>query len=176
MERLFARTIRLGALALALAAGALWLGNGRPAAAHDHDAVQANTDVIRKVYQAFNSGNFDALDQLVAADLVDHNPVPGQSPGIQGLKEQFALFKAGFPDMQVSIEQIFGAGDLVADRVIGRGTNTGPFLGLPPTGKQVQLEAIETYRFANGKISDAWHVEDLFGLLIQLGVIPPPGP
>jgi steroid delta-isomerase-like uncharacterized protein len=176
MTRAFTLAIRMGTLALALTAGALWWSNrNHSAVAEGTSAVETNKEVLRGVYQAFNSGDFDALDQLIAADMVNHNPTPGQPPGIEGVKAQFAIFKAGFPEMQVTIEQLLAEGDMVADRIVARGTNTGAFLGLPPTGKQVQIEAIETYRMANGKIVEAWHVEDIFGLLTQLGVIPPPG-
>lgn len=132
-----------------------------------------NKALVRKFYDLFNSGNIDGLDAIVAADVVDHNPSPGQAAGLPGLKQSLQFFRSVLPDMNVKIEDLIAEGDKVVDRVTGTGTQKGQFLSIPPTGKQVSLPAIDIYRIANGKIVEVWHIEDLFGLMAQLAPAAP---
>ena len=74
--------------------------------------------------------------------------------------------------MQITIEEQVAEGDKVVQRTTARGTNTGEMLGMPPTGKSVEITSTDEYQFENGKIVAGWHVEDLLGMMQQLGVIP----
>jgi predicted ester cyclase len=107
--------------------------------------------------------------------LIHHNAPPGAPPGLEGLKQLFALYLTAFPDFKLTLEDLVAEGDMVGDRVTGKGTHTGPLLGIPPTGKKVTVTAVDAYRIANGKVAETWHIEDQVGLLTQLGVIPAPG-
>jgi predicted ester cyclase len=66
-------------------------------------------------------------------------------------------------------------GDLVATRKTFRGTHQGPFMGLEPTGKQVEIGLIDIVRVVDGRVTEHWNAVDNLGLLQQLGVLPPPG-
>jgi len=87
-----------------------------------------------------------------------------------------SVFWAGFPDMQVTIDDVIAEGDKVAYRWTARGTQTGEMMGIPPTGRSVILTGITIDRYdAESKIVEHWESYDQLGMLQQLGVIPTPG-
>ena len=81
-------------------------------------------------------------------------------------------FLTAFPDASFSIEDIVAEGDRVALRAIGRGTHSGPYRGMPATGKQVEIGMVGICRFTNGKFAEVWRLSDRLGLMQQLGVMP----
>lgn len=132
--------------------------------------------VVRQIEEAWAREDLAALDGLVAADIENHDAPPGFPPGLEGAKAGHAMFKASFPDNRQTIEQLVADGDLVTVRTVVRGSHTGaPFLGIPPSGRQVQIEAISIYRVAGGKAVEHWGLNDGVGLLMQLGAMSPPG-
>ena len=132
----------------------------------------------RRAYEVLNKASstarWDLLDEVIAADAVDHNPAPGQGAGLDGIKRSFAEFRAAFPDLQFTVEDMLAEGNRVACRVTIRATHTGDFQGRAPTGKPVVQTGIDILRFAEGKVVERWGEFDTLGLLQQLGVVPPP--
>jgi len=131
--------------------------------------------VYRRIIEAVNAGDFDTLDDLFAADMVDRNPIPGQLPGLAGFKQWMATARRSFPDLRGTVEQVLAEGDLVAGRVTWRGTQAGAFVGVAPTGRFVAFEAYHIARFEGGKAAEWWGTADIFGALAQLGALPGPG-
>ena len=82
------------------------------------------------------------------------------------------MFRGAFPDLEFVAEDMIAEGDKVAARITVRGTHKGPFLDIAPTGKQVSVNAIDIFRFANGKIVEHWGVMDQMSMMQQLGAIP----
>ena len=74
---------------------------------------EANKALARRFYEAFNQRNMSALDAFVAQDFVDHNPLPGQAPGLKGLKDAMEIFRGGFPDIRITNEDFIAEGDKV---------------------------------------------------------------
>lgn len=138
-------------------------------------SVEENKTCVRQIYEAISKGDLMALDHILTADFVDHNPDPGQSPGLEGVKQGFAMFRTAFPDFQITLEDMIAEGDKVATRVTGRGTHKGEFQGIPPTGKQVTVAGIDIIRCAGGKCVERWGAFDNLGMMQQLGIVPPPG-
>jgi steroid delta-isomerase-like uncharacterized protein len=138
---------------------------------------EQNKTIVRNfAEEIWNKGNFEATTTYIAADFVDHNPaIPNQLPGAEGARQVFAAYKAAFPDLHFTIEDMMIEGDKVVWRWTSTGTNTGSMMGMPPTGKQVTVSGIEIYRLAGDKIAERWGNFDQLGLLQQLGVIPAPG-
>jgi steroid delta-isomerase-like uncharacterized protein len=135
--------------------------------------------IARRGYEAMNTacstGNFDLLDGFIAADIVDHNPAPEQGPGVEGVKQLFAMFRAAFPDLRIVVEDLIAEGDKVTARIVMRGTHTGDFMGIPATGKPMAIEAIDILRIQGGKCVEHWGQYDQMGMMQQLGISPPPG-
>lgn len=125
--------------------------------------------------EGFKRRNLAAVDEIVAAEMIDHNAFPGQKPGPDGVKDFINMLYAAFPDATFTNEHIFGSGDLLADHWHMEATHQGPFMGIPPTGKCVRIEGIEVFRMAGGQIVERWAQIDNLGLLKQLGAIPEPG-
>jgi steroid delta-isomerase-like uncharacterized protein len=135
-----------------------------------------NKALMRAFYEeVWNGGNLPAISQYVADDLVDHNPVfPGQAAGRTGFEQLVAMVRNGFPDLHRTINLQVAEGDLVVDYFTDRETNTGAFMGLPATGKSATMNGINIERIAGGKIVELWHVEEIFNLLMQTGLISAP--
>ncbi len=139
---------------------------------------EANKAVIRRFWDEMLSGhNLNVAEELFTPDFVDHDaddPIEGRVSGVEGAKREVGVFFTAFPDMEVTIDEIIAEGDRVAVRGMLRGTHKGELLGIPPTGKTVNVWAWQTYRLAGGRIAEAWLNVDRLTLLQQLGVIPPP--
>ncbi len=135
-------------------------------------STEQNKAIVRRVYEIFNAQDLDALDELAAPNFVDHNPSPGQAPGLEGTKQAFRMFFAAFPDFQITVEDMIAEGDKVVARVRVTGTHQGEFMGIPATGVQFTQTGIDIVRIANGKGVERWGEFDNLGLMQQLGVIP----
>jgi acetyl esterase len=157
----------LGALALTRAANWITAALDQPSdTAHPVDVVRRFLD------QVVNGGDLTALDDLWAADLVWHGGSLGEYHGIEQFRENMAANATGaFTGMHLHIDEIVTAGEKVVVRFTNSGTQTGPFLGQPATGKHAAWLGIGIYTVIQGKISEAWFGEDILGMLIQLGAI-----
>ena len=123
--------------------------------------------------EAVNSGNLEALTDLVAADSVDHDPAPGQVAGPRGYHDMFAELRAAFPDLHIEVEHLTAADDDVAFAYTLTGTNSGPFQGHDATGKSIRVRGVQLSRFADGKLVERWGSSDQLGILTQLGLFTP---
>ena len=131
--------------------------------------------VRRLVDEVQNGGNIAAVDEIAAPTFVNHSAPPGMSSDREGVKQITLLFRQAFPDGVMTVEDMLAEGDLVATRKTFRGTHQGPFMGLAPTGKQVEIGLIDIVRVVDGRVTEHWNAVDNLGLLQQLGVLPPPG-
>jgi predicted ester cyclase len=128
---------------------------------------------VRRRYEAIIAavGERDdaVLDRFIAADVVDHNPVPGQPPGLLGFKYWAASAHEAFPDLAGTVEDAIVEGEKVAGRVTWRGTHRGLFVGIAATGRTVEFEAYHIVRFYAGRAVEWWGTADLIGALTGLG-------
>lgn len=134
-----------------------------------------NKAIIRRYREIHNSNNLSGLDAIVAKDVISHNLLPGLPPGLEGGKMAHQAFLETAPDIKTKTEFIVADGDKVVEWYTASGTNTGPFMGMPPTGKPWEITTVILYRLANGKIVETWGLNDQFGFMQQLGLIPMPG-
>ena len=134
-----------------------------------------NKAIARRGYEAINQNNLDALDEVVAPDLTDHDPAPGQAPGLEGVKQWFSSMHTAFPDFRMNVEDMIAEGDKVVARVRLSGTHQGEFMGIDATGNRVTITGIDILRInADGKIMERWGNFDDLGMMQQLGVMEPP--
>ena len=130
-------------------------------------------EVLHGIYEAINTGNLALLDKFVAPGYVEH------SEGFQGVepfRQQVAAFRAAFPDLRVTIEDVLIDGDRFASRTTVTGTHTGDLMGMPATGKRISVEAVDIGRVHDGQAAERWGGLNMYALLTQLGVIPAPQP
>lgn len=138
-------------------------------------AAEENKALVRRVYEeGLGAGNLGILDELIGEDLVDHSLFPGRETGPESFKRRFALVRAAFPDATMTVEDALADGDKVACRWTLRGTHTGSFASIGPTGHSVKVTGTNITRIAGGKIVEHWANFDHLGLLQQLGLFTPP--
>jgi len=124
------------------------------------------------VEEAINKGRLDVMDEIVAADFVELDPLPGQRQGREGLKEVIAMMRAAFPDIHWVTEETVEQDEKVVSRFTWTGTHRGEFLGIPATGKSVSVKGVVIDRVVAGQMTDSRILMDTFGMLQQLGVVP----
>jgi predicted ester cyclase len=134
-----------------------------------------NEAAMRAMYSAMSTGDLDALDKVCHPDFVDHDAEPGQGPGLQGVKESFAGFRAAIPDMAAEVHDLFSAGDKVVARVTLTGTHTGSLGEIPASGNEISVNNIDIIRFEGGVAVERWGRADSLAFMQQLGVIPSMG-
>lgn len=140
----------------------------------DADALKAM--YRRWLLEEWGAGDYSVAEELIADDLVDHNPLPGQPPGRAGEVWMAKMIRTAFPDAAFQADVVIADGDYVTGRWTMTATNTGPFelFGLPPTGRPVTMTGQEIFRVRDGKFAEVWHQEDVGGMLTALGLEPPP--
>jgi steroid delta-isomerase-like uncharacterized protein len=137
---------------------------------------EAKSVFLRILDEGFNQRRHEIADELVAADFIDHASAPGiPTEGPASLKATLAMFHTAFPDVEATIDDVITEGDRVVVRSHWHGTHRGDFLGIPPTGKEFDLTAIDILRVVDGKAIEHWGNEDDLGMLQQLGLITFPG-
>lgn len=137
--------------------------------------VGRNKDLVRHFFEGvLNQGMLDLVDELVTPDYaLTVVGFPG-SMDREGHKGMVAGLRAAFPDWEETVEELVGDGDRVVARVVGRGTHRGEFMGIPATGRTVELVSVNIDRIIDGRIAERWLLPDTLGLLRQLGAIPAP--
>ena len=132
-------------------------------------------DLVRRIIdEIVNKGNFDAVDELMAEDFVDHGPM-GDTSGREAFKQMVGQFRAAVPDLHCEVDNVIMEGDLVAWLVRTTGTHSGDQLGFPATGKRFETVSANLGRSRDGQATEHWSEQGMFPMLLQLGVLPPMG-
>jgi steroid delta-isomerase-like uncharacterized protein len=136
---------------------------------------QDTSSFMRRFVDFINTASQQLAEELVSPDAVFH--VPGRAEPVRGPAGYLAIIgmmRGGFPDVQWTLEQMVTEGDTVAARFTMRGTHRGAFFGVPPTGRPIQIQAMNFYRLVGGKIAEERGQPDLLGLMQQIGAVPAP--
>jgi steroid delta-isomerase-like uncharacterized protein len=132
---------------------------------------------MRRAYELINAGDIDGFGDLLVDDFIEHEEFPGLAPSKDGVKQFFAIFKSAFPDLRYHPEDIIVSGDKVAVRARFTGTQSGEFMGIPPSGKKVDVQLVDIVRFGDDGLGyEHWGVLDAMSMMQQLGAIPAPSP
>jgi steroid delta-isomerase-like uncharacterized protein len=133
----------------------------------DHAATMQN------FYERINAGDIEGASVLMADDFVDHEEIPGFPPTKEGTQQGFRMLRAAFPDLRMDTEDLLASGDKAVARVRLTGTQQGELMGMPPTGKHVDVQLIDIIRFDEaGLACEHWGVMDVMSMMQQLGVVP----
>jgi steroid delta-isomerase-like uncharacterized protein len=134
-----------------------------------------NTTTMRRAYELINEGDIDGFGDLIADGFVEHEELPDLVPGKEGVKEFFRMYLEAFPDLHMEVQDLIADGDKAVARVVVTGTQTGEFMGVPASGKRIEVPLIDIMGFDDaGKVCDHWGVMDMLSMLQQLGVVPAP--
>jgi steroid delta-isomerase-like uncharacterized protein len=133
--------------------------------------IEGNKALVRRfIDEIFLQGKAEAVDELLADDFVPHNwgkTGAGKSAMTAAIKRA----SAGLSDARMTIEDVIAEGDKVAVRLTSHAVQTGPFMGLPASGKPYTIEEIHIFKIRDGKVTEHWHQGDFMGMMTQLGAM-----
>ena len=135
---------------------------------------EQNKALIHQFADRITAKDLEGALAFLSPNYVEHSALPGMPAGAGAVRAFFSTLFAGFPDAHATILDTIAEGDKVVLRASTEGTHTGPFMGIPPTGKRASWSFIDISRIADGKIVEHWNETDQMGLMQQLGLVPPP--
>ena len=142
--------------------------------------AQSNKDKARAFYeQILGQGKVELARDMFSPDAVHHDPTApgGQWPkGPDLARTLVGVFRTAFPDLSFKILAQYEEGDFVTTHWQATGTHNGPLNGIPASGKKMSVTGMNITRYQNGKAVEDWTNWDFYGLLAQIGAVPPPGP
>lgn len=124
----------------------------------------------RLLYELWNEENFEVVDKLIAIDYDGHSSTVINGP--QGAKQFIPILRRALPDFKFTVLDQVAEADKVATRWMIRGTHEGEFQGIPPSGREIEINGITIFRIDDGLLVDGWTSEDILGLMQQLGAVP----
>jgi predicted ester cyclase len=136
--------------------------------------MEDNEEIVRNIYDAISFGKLDELDRYVDKNVKEHSPDPNfrtDKKGLEYLKEVFTNYRNAFPDMRLSVKEIFVKGDRVGAYYEFSGTHKGEMFGIKPTNKSSTGYGFDMFTIRNGKILEHWGIFDNMKLLMDLGII-----
>ncbi|WP_326686537.1 MULTISPECIES: ester cyclase [unclassified Streptomyces] len=133
-----------------------------------HARTEAHKDAIRRLYKALEAGDVDVADELFTDDFVTSEGRHQNVRGPQGFKDAIRGVHSAYTDPTFEILDMVAEGDAVTLRWRMRATHTGELMGVPPTGRQISMEAFALFRFTGDRVSERHAVIDRLGLLRQL--------
>jgi steroid delta-isomerase-like uncharacterized protein len=132
-----------------------------------------NAATMRRTYELLSKGDVDGFGRLLSDDFVEHEEVPGLAPSKDGVLELFRGYVVAFPDLRMEVLDLLDCGDKTVARVKATGTQDGEFMGMPASGRRVEIDLIDIMRFDDaGLVTEHWGVMDMLAMLQQLGAIP----
>jgi steroid delta-isomerase-like uncharacterized protein len=132
-----------------------------------------NKQLAQRLYELVNAGDIEGIGELVAEDYHEHDPLPGQGEGREGVLDRFSMLSSALAP-QFRVEDVVAEGGRVVVRWTNSGTHIGDFAGIPPTGRTFSIAGVDIYRVADDKLAEHWHVVDQLSMLGQLGLLPEP--
>jgi predicted ester cyclase len=130
--------------------------------------------LVRRIFdEIINAGNLDAADVLMTEDFVDHGPM-GSLYGVEAFKQMVAMWRAAVPDVHCAVESVFSEGDMVAWLVRVTGTHRGEMMGIPGTGRPIELLSPNVGRMRDGRAAEHWADQSMFQFLQQIGALEQP--
>ncbi|MBK9598329.1 MAG: ester cyclase [Flavobacteriales bacterium] len=138
-------------------------------------AAKAQEAMVTAINDRFNSNNMEGIEDLMTADVVDHQMDPSiKTTGIQSIKDLLNMYHTAFPDVKQEILGMATKGDRTYFQIHMTGTNTGPWGDMPATGKVMDVMGCDVMRFENGKAAEHWGYTEEAKMMMQLGLMPPP--
>lgn len=139
---------------------------------HSSNAARDNEELVhREITEAWNGGNLDVIDELFAEEFVDHVPlVPDRITGPGGHKQMIRAFRATFPDLELHVDHLLADERSVAFKFTMRGTHDGDFVGIDPTGNEIEIMGLVFALVEDGQFTESWAVFDQLGMLRQIGL------
>ena len=135
-------------------------------------SVDANRKVVRRfIEEIVNTGDVSNIDEIVSPDYVEVHANKVYEVGLEGARDHILGVRRTYPDLHLTIEQQIAEGEWVATRVTARGTHTGEWLGIRPTGKKLEFTGVNLDRVVDGKIVEHGGAADMLTPLLDAGAV-----
>jgi len=134
-------------------------------------ATNSNLDIVRKFNDLLNDGNLDAADEYLTDDYTHHN-FSDTYHGKKAFRETMLELRTFFPDAKAQVEDSIVDGDTVVNRYTWTGTHEGPFAGIPPTHKKVEITGLAMFHLTDGLIDEQWAEFNVASGIAQIGAVP----
>ncbi len=133
-------------------------------------STEDNIAVVSRIWQeVWNRGKLDACDEIFSSNYL--GVIPAQMEPIRGpeaFKQMVAAYRTAFPDVHLTVEDVFATGDRVAVRWVSRATHLGPMMGITPTGRCIEVMGISIFKMVDGKVAAEWEGFDTMGMMRQI--------
>lgn len=158
------------ALEKANAAGKIWRGDDQ----NIYSEAQ-NVAIVSRIWdEIWNLGALDVCEEVLAAGYIGHLPLMTVR-GPAEFRNLVEIYRQAYPNVHLTVDDVFAVGNRVAVRWVSRGTHSGPMMGIPPSNKNIEVMGISLFRMENGKVAEEWEGFDTLGMMQQIGAIPGPG-
>lgn len=137
------------------------------------ERLRIERQAVETFYRAFSDKNPDLVDEVLAPTWDDIPLAPEQGAGPQGIKPIIRSVIQAFPDVQIIVHDMIQEPGRIAVRAEISGTHLGELFGIAATGKKVSFRLHEFHTLDGERLTTTWHMEDWFGLFLQLGEFPP---
>jgi predicted ester cyclase len=135
-------------------------------------SAEENKVLVRRYYEEIvNTGNVDRLAEFISPDYVEVYNNTRQAIGVEGAKEHVLGVRKTYPDLHLTVEQQIAEGEWVVTRVTARGTHEGVWLGMRPTGKEVEVSIVNIDRVVDGRIVQHGGAANLLEPLLEIGAV-----
>ena len=137
-------------------------------------SVAEQRSVIQRWIAAWNTKDLDAAVELLAEEYVRHDANLPEVVGPRAQRDFLAGLFMAFPDLNLQPERLIAQENLVVVHFTVQATHRGEFMGIPATGREIMIQAVDIFRLLGDKIAEQWVVMDALGLMQQLGAVPIP--
>ena len=146
----------------------IWEGELTPS----DTSISSNTALVSRIWnEIWNQGDLEASEAVFSREYVGHLPMM-QVHGPQEFMQLVRIYRQAYPDVHVSVEDVFGERDRIVVRWTSRGTHLGEMMGIPPSGHTIEVMGISIFRIEAGKVVEEWEGFDTLGMMQQIGAIP----
>jgi|SRR5665213_409965 len=128
----------------------------------------ANKEAARQLYRRFSEGDLSVIDEVISDDFVEHEVMPGLEPNKDGVRQMFGMFRSVFRDAKFEVDGMIAEGDMLFALVRMKGIHQAEFMGVPASGRAIEVGVADYFRFENGKALEHWGVMDTGALMQQL--------
>ena len=147
----------------------VWRGDLTP---EEADASEGIRRLVSRIPdEIWNKGELTACDDVFSLDYFGHLPMMDVH-GPEQFKQLVGAYRNAYPDVHLSVEDLFIVGDRAAMRWTSRGTHLGEMMGVPPSGNSIEIMGISLFRIENGKVAEEWEGFDTLKMMQQIGAIP----
>ena len=135
--------------------------------------VEQSKLLAKRFYEeVLNGGDLSAIDDLIAEDFVEHEELPGFPQNREAVRGWVTMMREGFPDLHLTINNMVAEADEIWVHMTIRGTHLGPFMGIPATGRSIEVGGFDRVKIRDAQAIEHLGVTDSLALLQQLGQVP----